>query len=53
MRAGDRDLTGEQAVRVAALYRFAAIADREAVRDRLEALCRPDVRGTLLVALKV
>jgi len=37
-------------VRVAALYRFAAIADREAVRDRLEALCRPDVRGTLLVA---
>ena len=37
-------------VSVAALYRFAAIADREAVRDRLEALCRPDVRGTLLVA---
>ena len=37
-------------VRVAALYRFAAIADCEAVRDRLDALCRPDVRGTLLVA---
>ncbi|MDI1327844.1 MAG: rhodanese-related sulfurtransferase [Brevundimonas sp.] len=37
-------------VTVAALYRFAAITDREAVRDRLEALCRPDVRGTLLVA---
>ncbi|HVL42348.1 MAG TPA: rhodanese-related sulfurtransferase [Brevundimonas sp.] len=37
-------------VRVAALYRFAAIADCPAVRDRLEALCRPDVRGTLLVA---
>ena len=37
-------------VRVAALYRFAAIADCAAVRDRLEALCRPDVRGTLLVA---
>ena len=37
-------------VTVAALYRFAAIMDCEAVRDRLEALCRPDVRGTLLVA---
>jgi len=37
-------------VRVAALYRFATIADCAAVRDRLEALCRPDVRGTLLVA---
>jgi len=37
-------------VRVAALYRFAAIADCEAVRSRLDALCRPDVRGTLLVA---
>ncbi|ELR01878.1 hypothetical protein GMDG_08766, partial [Pseudogymnoascus destructans 20631-21] len=35
---------------VAALYRFATIPDRAAVRDRLEALCRPDVRGTLLVA---
>ena len=37
-------------VKVAALYRFVAIADCEAVRDRLEHLCRPDVRGTLLVA---
>jgi UPF0176 protein len=37
-------------VRVAALYRFSAIADRESVRARLDALCRPDVRGTLLVA---
>jgi UPF0176 protein len=37
-------------IRVAALYRFATIADCAAVRDRLEALCRPDVRGTLLVA---
>ena len=37
-------------VRVAALYRFAAIADCPAVRDQLEALCRPEVRGTLLVA---
>lgn len=37
-------------VRVAALYRFATIADCETVRAHLEALCRPDVRGTLLVA---
>lgn len=37
-------------VLVAALYRFAPIVDREAVRDRLEALCRPEVRGTLLIA---
>ena len=37
-------------IRVAALYRFAAIADCASVRDRLETLCRPDVRGTLLVA---
>ncbi|MBU1540305.1 MAG: rhodanese-related sulfurtransferase [Alphaproteobacteria bacterium] len=37
-------------VRVAALYRFATIADPEAVREQLDALCRPDVRGTLLVA---
>ncbi|NBW08393.1 MAG: rhodanese-related sulfurtransferase [Caulobacteraceae bacterium] len=36
---------------VAALYRFARIADREAVRDRLEAVCAAHgVRGTLLVA---
>jgi UPF0176 protein len=37
-------------VQVAALYRFAAIDDCETVRARLDALCRPDVRGTLLVA---
>ena len=37
-------------VRVAALYRFATIANCEVVRGRIEALCRPDVRGTLLVA---
>lgn len=37
-------------VQVAALYRFAPIADREAVRDRLEALCGDVVRGTLLIA---
>lgn len=36
--------------RVAALYRFARVEDREAVRARLEALCAPDVRGILLVA---
>jgi UPF0176 protein len=36
--------------RVAALYRFARIEDREAVRATLEALCAPDVRGILLVA---
>jgi len=36
--------------RVAALYRFARIGDREAVRTRLEQLCAPDVRGILLVA---
>ena len=37
-------------VRVAALYRFSPIEDREAVRARLEQLCAPDVRGILLVA---
>lgn len=37
-------------VRVAALYRFAAVADREAVKARLEQLCGDGVRGTLLVA---
>jgi UPF0176 protein len=37
-------------IQVAALYRFAAIDDCETVRARLEALCHPDVRGTLLVA---
>lgn len=39
-----------QPLRVAALYRFAPVADREAMRDRLAALCAPDVRGILLVA---
>ena len=42
--------TSPPPIRVAALYRFATIADCEAVRDRLDSLCRPDVRGTLLVA---
>lgn len=37
-------------LRVAALYRFASISDCAAVRERLDALCQPDVRGTLLVA---
>jgi UPF0176 protein len=35
---------------VAALYRFTPVEDPQAVRDRLEALCAPEVRGTLLVA---
>ena len=34
---------------VAALYRFAAIEDREIVRVRLLDLCGDEVRGTLLV----
>lgn len=38
-------------IRVAALYRFAAIADPKVVRDRLQAACETGgVRGTLLVA---
>ncbi len=37
-------------IRVAALYRFAAVADPERLRDQLESLCRDAVRGTLLVA---
>ena len=37
-------------VRLAALYRFAAVADPAALRDLLEDLCGEDVRGTLLVA---
>ncbi len=36
--------------RVAALYRFARVADPAALRDILQALCAKDVRGTLLVA---
>jgi UPF0176 protein len=35
---------------VAALYKFAPVAQREVVREQLEILCRPDVRGTLLIA---
>ncbi|OYX58106.1 MAG: hypothetical protein B7Y86_03610 [Brevundimonas subvibrioides] len=37
-------------VRLAALYRFASVADPAALRDLLEDLCGEDVRGTLLVA---
>lgn len=37
-------------IRVAALYRFAPVADPAALRDHLEGLCGADVRGTLLVA---
>ncbi|RZJ38758.1 MAG: hypothetical protein EON87_20415, partial [Brevundimonas sp.] len=41
----------DHAVRVAALYRFAPIADPAAVRDALQAVCDAgEVRGTLLVA---
>ncbi|TFW11138.1 rhodanese-related sulfurtransferase [Brevundimonas intermedia] len=41
----------DQAVRVAALYRFAPVADPAAVRDALQARCDAgEVRGTLLVA---
>ena len=36
--------------RIAALYRFAPILDREAVQTTMKALCDPDVRGILLVA---
>lgn len=39
-----------QPVCVAALYRFAPIADREAVQQHLIYLCGDEVRGTLLVA---
>lgn len=37
-------------IRVAALYRFAAVEAPARLRDHLEALCGEDVRGTLLVA---
>ena len=40
----------ENSIRVAALYRFAAVADTARLRDILEQLCGEDVRGTLLVA---
>lgn len=36
--------------RVAALYRFAPVADCAAMRDRLKGLCGTEVRGILLVA---
>jgi len=37
-------------IRVAALYRFATVADPAGLRDDLERLCGGEVRGTLLVA---
>ncbi|ADK99578.1 rhodanese-related sulfurtransferase [Brevundimonas subvibrioides] len=37
-------------IRVAAVYRFAAVSDPDSLRTRLEALCGDDVLGTLLVA---
>ena len=37
-------------IRVAALYRFAAVAEPARLRDHLERLCEDAVRGTLLVA---
>ena len=37
-------------IRVAALYRFAAVAEPERLRGELERLCGKDVRGTMLVA---
>ncbi len=40
----------EYPVLVAALYRFAPVADTLALRERLVALCGEEVRGTLLVA---
>ena len=39
-----------QTIRVAALYRFAAVPDPEGLRDHLQSLCGETVRGTLLVA---
>ena len=47
----DIQTSTDQAVRVAALYRFAPVADPDAVRDALQAVCDAgEVRGTLLVA---
>ncbi len=40
----------DTAIHVAALYRFAAVADPARLRDDLEQLCGEAVRGTLLVA---
>lgn len=47
----DLQTSPQHAVRVAALYRFASVADPAAVRDALQAVCDAgEVRGTLLVA---
>ncbi|MFA4938456.1 rhodanese-related sulfurtransferase [Brevundimonas sp.] len=47
----DFQTSPDHAVRVAALYRFAPVADRAAVREALQAVCDAgEVRGTLLVA---
>lgn len=47
----DLHASPDGAFRVAALYRFAAVADPVAVRARLQAICDAgEVRGTLLVA---
>ena len=47
----DLQTSPKHAVRVAALYRFAPVADPAAVRDALQAVCDAgEVRGTLLVA---
>lgn len=40
----------EYSIRIAALYRFAPVADPDALRAWLESLCGDEVRGTLLVA---
>ena len=47
----DLQTSPKHSVRVAALYRFAPVADPTAVRDALQAVCDAgEVRGTLLVA---
>lgn len=47
----DHQTSCDQAVRVAALYRFAPVANPEAVRKTLQTVCDAgQVRGTLLVA---
>jgi len=47
----DTPRSPDRSVRVAALYRFAPVADPMTVRDRLQAVCDAgQVRGTLLVA---
>lgn len=42
--------TDGSSIRVAALYRFTAVADPARMRNDLERLCGENVRGTLLVA---